>query len=72
MTDNGRTSSVWMKGAPLREEVPLDADATADVCIVGAGIAGLTTAYLLTTEGKRVIVVDDGPTAGGETCRTTE
>ena len=71
MTDNGRTSSVWMKGAPLREEVPLDADATADVCIVGAGIAGLTTAYLLTTEGKRVIVVDDGPTAGGETCRTT-
>src|SRR5688572_13681490 len=71
MTDNGRTTSVWMATVPMREEPPLESDAHADVCIVGAGIAGLTTAYLLTKEGKRVIVVDDGPTAGGETCRTT-
>jgi glycine/D-amino acid oxidase-like deaminating enzyme len=33
----------------------------ADVCIVGAGIAGMTTAYLLAREGKSVIVIDDGP-----------
>src|SRR5687767_4471181 len=71
MTDNGRTTSVWMTTAAMREEPPLAADARADVAIVGAGIAGLTTAYLLAREGKRVIVVDDGPTAGGETCRTT-
>jgi glycine/D-amino acid oxidase-like deaminating enzyme/nitrite reductase/ring-hydroxylating ferredoxin subunit len=71
MTDNGRTTSVWMATATLRQEDPLASDARADVCIVGAGIAGLTTAYLLTKEGKRVIVVDDGPSAGGETCRTT-
>ena len=71
MTDNGRTTSIWMETAPLQQEAPLAADLTADVCIVGAGIAGLTTAYLLTREGQRVIVVDDGPTAGGETCRTT-
>src|SRR5688500_17324309 len=42
-----------------------------DVCIVGAGIAGITTAYLLGRSGKRVIVLDDGPVAGGETGRTT-
>jgi glycine/D-amino acid oxidase-like deaminating enzyme/nitrite reductase/ring-hydroxylating ferredoxin subunit len=71
MTDNGRTSSVWMATSPMLEDPPLTSDAHADVCIVGAGIAGLTTAYLLTKEGRRVIVVDDGPTAGGETCRTT-
>ena len=71
MTDNGRTTSVWMATSTMREEPPLASAARADVCIVGAGIAGLTTAYLLTKEGKRVIVVDDGPTAGGETCRTT-
>src|SRR5687768_2207218 len=71
MTDNGRTTSVWMTTAPLRNEDPLASDLPTDVCIVGAGIAGLTTAYLLTQEGKRVVVVDDGPTAGGETCRTT-
>jgi glycine/D-amino acid oxidase-like deaminating enzyme/nitrite reductase/ring-hydroxylating ferredoxin subunit len=71
MTDNGRTASVWMRTVEMREEPQLPSDLRADVCIVGAGIAGLTTAYLLTKEGKSVIVLDDGPTAGGETCRTT-
>src|SRR5688500_3171266 len=71
MTDNGRTISVWMAAAAMPEDPPLESDARADVCIVGAGIAGLTTAYLLAKAGRRVIVVDDGPTAGGETCRTT-
>ena len=46
-------------------------DTETDVCIVGAGIAGLTTAYHLTRAGKRVVVLDDGPVAGGETGRTT-
>ncbi len=46
-------------------------DATTDVCIVGGGIAGLSVAYHLTKEGKRVVLLDDGPTAGGETSRTT-
>ena len=71
MTDNGRTTSLWMATAAMPREAPLAANAQADVCIVGAGIAGLTTAYLLAKEGRQVIVVDDGPTAGGETCRTT-
>jgi len=46
-------------------------DLTTDVCIVGAGIAGLTTAYLLTREGRKVVVLDDGPIGGGESGRTT-
>lgn len=71
MSDNGRTTSIWMHTTSMPEEPQLPSDLRADVCIVGAGIAGLTTAYLLTKEGKSVIVVDDGPTAGGETCRTT-
>ncbi|HZH88998.1 MAG TPA: FAD-dependent oxidoreductase [Pyrinomonadaceae bacterium] len=70
-TDNGRTTSVWMRTADVPELMPLESDTQADVVIVGAGIAGLTTAYLLTKEGKRVVVIDDGPVAGGETCRTT-
>ncbi|HEV2881536.1 MAG TPA: FAD-dependent oxidoreductase [Pyrinomonadaceae bacterium] len=70
-TDNGRTTSVWMRTADMPEQSPLAADVQADVVIVGAGIAGLTTAYLLTKEGKRVVILDDGPLAGGETCRTT-
>jgi glycine/D-amino acid oxidase-like deaminating enzyme/nitrite reductase/ring-hydroxylating ferredoxin subunit len=49
----------------------LDRDLTCDVAIVGAGIAGLSTAYNLAREGLPVVVLDDGPPAGGETCRTT-
>jgi glycine/D-amino acid oxidase-like deaminating enzyme/nitrite reductase/ring-hydroxylating ferredoxin subunit len=50
---------------------PLTADATTDVCVVGAGITGLTTAYLLLLEGVRVVVLDHGVIGGGETARTT-
>jgi glycine/D-amino acid oxidase-like deaminating enzyme/nitrite reductase/ring-hydroxylating ferredoxin subunit len=50
---------------------PLGAHARAEVCVVGAGIAGLTTAYMLAREGRSVIVLDDGPVGGGETGRTT-
>jgi glycine/D-amino acid oxidase-like deaminating enzyme/nitrite reductase/ring-hydroxylating ferredoxin subunit len=70
-TDSGSTTSVWMATGEVPAGEPLAADATADVCVVGAGIAGLTTAYLLAREGKSVVVLDDGPVAGGETCRTT-
>lgn len=71
-SESGKTISVWMASA---SEIPSDGqlreDTTADVCIVGAGIAGMTTAYLLAREGKRVVVLDDGQIGGGMTGRTT-
>jgi glycine/D-amino acid oxidase-like deaminating enzyme/nitrite reductase/ring-hydroxylating ferredoxin subunit len=70
-SDSGQTTSVWMATAAVPAESSLQQNTKADVCIVGAGIAGLTTAYLLAKEGKSVIVLDDGPIAGGETSRTT-
>jgi len=39
--------------------------------VVGAGIAGLSTAYLLTEAGRSVVVLDDGAIGSGETSRTT-
>jgi glutamate dehydrogenase/leucine dehydrogenase len=42
-----------------------------DVAIVGGGIAGMTTAYLLSKAGKKVILVEDGYIGSGETGRTT-
>ena len=50
---------------------PLAGDMHADVCVVGAGIVGLTTAYLLAREGRSVIVLDHGAVGGGESGRTT-
>jgi len=69
--ESGSTVSLWHAISPAMTREPLGDNARADVCIVGAGVAGITTAYLLAREGKRVIVLDDGPIGGGETGRTT-
>jgi glycine/D-amino acid oxidase-like deaminating enzyme/nitrite reductase/ring-hydroxylating ferredoxin subunit len=69
--DSGISQSVWMRTAVVPDRPPLREDVSADVCIVGAGIAGLTTAYMLARKGVKVIVLDDGPIGGGATGRTT-
>ncbi|HEX6316761.1 MAG TPA: FAD-binding oxidoreductase, partial [Gemmatimonadaceae bacterium] len=70
-SDSGSTRSFWMDTAAVPSYEPLQGDLDTEVCIVGAGIAGITTAYLLARNGRRVVVLDDGPVAGGETGRTT-
>src|SRR5919199_668692 len=70
-SDSGRTTSLWMETVDMPRFPKLGQDATCDVCVVGAGIVGMTTAYLLAREGKQVVVLDDGEVGGGETGRTT-
>jgi glycine/D-amino acid oxidase-like deaminating enzyme/nitrite reductase/ring-hydroxylating ferredoxin subunit len=70
-SDSGSTVSVWMDTTKMPAFTPLEEDLSCDVCIVGAGIVGLTTAYHLVRAGVDVAVLDDGPVAGGETSRTT-
>jgi len=50
---------------------PLRGNTSADVCIVGAGIAGLSIAYELSHHSQKVIVLDDGEIGRGMTARTT-
>ena len=72
--DSGVTKSLWMGPGPGKTEASrpaLGADARCDVCVIGAGVAGLSTAYRLAKAGRNVIVLDDGPVAGGESSRTT-
>ena len=69
--ETGQTVSLWAETVSLPRFPPLGENAEADVCVVGAGIAGLMTAYLLCREGRLVVVIDDGPIAGGQTQRTT-
>jgi glycine/D-amino acid oxidase-like deaminating enzyme/nitrite reductase/ring-hydroxylating ferredoxin subunit len=70
-TTGEKSISIWMGESQAAEHSPLARDVHADVCIVGAGIAGLSTAYFLAREGKSVVVLDDGPVGGGQTQRTT-
>src|SRR5437773_12225942 len=66
------TTPAWVEAAGREPSYePLRQNTGADVCVVGAGIAGLTTAYLLQKEGKSVVVLDAWGLAAGETGRTT-
>ena len=52
-TDSGHTTSLWM-----RTFAPLSENMTADVCVIGAGMVGVSTAYALAREGQSVILHD--------------
>jgi glycine/D-amino acid oxidase-like deaminating enzyme len=64
------TQSLWMT-VPLPEFPALDRDLDVDVLIVGAGVTGITTAYLLCQEGVRVALIERERIATGESGRTT-
>jgi len=70
-TSGERTQSIWMDTEVSPRAPMLDQDLTVDTVIVGSGIAGLSTAYELALEGRKVAVLDRGPIAGGITARTT-
>src|SRR6266511_2606158 len=67
----GANASFWERTAQKFSTAPLQQDITVDVCVIGAGIAGVTTAYGVARENRSVVVVDDGPVGGGMTGRTT-
>ena len=69
--DSQATTSIWMATANPPSPSPLKESIRTDICIIGAGIAGLTTAFLLGREGRSVVVLDDGMIGGGMTGRTT-
>lgn len=68
---SGNNRSIWFDQVKQADFPSLKTDIQTDICIIGAGIAGLTTAYLLAKAGKKVIVIDDGKIGSGETGRTT-
>src|SRR4051812_35222746 len=60
------TQSLWAD-TEMPRSLKLAESTQTDVCIVGGGIAGLTTGYLLTQASKSVVILDDGPLASGMT-----
>ena len=66
-----RSESPWMKELPAIDAMPLAADESCDVVVIGSGIAGLSTAYELSRLGRDVVVIDRGRIGSGMTARTT-
>lgn len=62
--------SLWQK-LPLPYFHSLSAHQNTDVCVIGAGIAGLSTAYLLLKAGKRVVVLERDHLGAGQTGLTS-
>jgi len=69
--ESGTTASIWINTFELPQFESLIKNAECDVCVIGAGITGLTTAYMLLQSGRKVIIVDDGNIGSGESARTT-
>jgi glycine/D-amino acid oxidase-like deaminating enzyme len=71
MSNSGVTdTSVWTDVDLSRFPV-LQRDLDVDVVVVGAGLTGITTAYLLRKEGVHVALLERGRVAGADTSRTT-
>lgn len=63
--------SVWNSEINLRKREVLSKDIECDILVIGAGMAGLLTAYMLAKSGREVVVIDAKSTANGVTKNTT-
>ncbi|MFE4630430.1 FAD-dependent oxidoreductase [Streptomyces mirabilis] len=64
--------SYWLESAPPGDPAPPPSgDLTVDVAVVGAGIAGLSTAWELVRQGREVAVLEADRIAAGVTGHTT-
>ena len=63
--------SVWMKHMEIRKREALSGDREAPVVVIGAGLAGILTAYYLEQAGIRALVLEADRICSGQTKNTT-
>ena len=71
MPRHGDNTSYWTDNTPAPRFSALKEDIAVDVLVVGAGITGITAAYLLKRAGHTVALVERGRCVEGETAYTT-
>ena len=63
--------SLWLEENKIKEFPELEKDEKADICIIGAGIFGISTAYYLSQNGYNVILIERNKIASKVTGHTT-
>ncbi|WP_379967823.1 FAD-dependent oxidoreductase [Ectobacillus sp. sgz5001026] len=71
MNHNEQTNSFWRASSQQSSFQKLSSDIKVDVAIVGGGISGITTAYLLAKEGLCVALLEADKIINGTTGHTT-
>jgi len=66
-----RSVPFWIDTAPIRRFPPLEKNTKVDVVVVGAGITGITTAYLMKKAGLTVALIEREHVASIDTGHTT-
>ena len=63
--------SIWTQSVSLPPRKALDHDLETDVAVIGAGMAGVLTAWFLQQRGVRVVVLEANRVGSGQTQNTT-
>jgi len=63
--------SYWQESVEKKKYPKLDKDTNTDVCVVGGGMVGILTAYMLIDNGLDVTIIDKGEMCMGVTANTT-
>lgn len=71
MNENGSRASIWSETTETEERIPLSGNKEVDVAVIGAGMAGILTAFFLQQRGRQVIVLEADRLGGGQTKNTT-
>lgn len=64
-------NSYWVDTTERPKFPKLDKNVDTDVCIIGAGITGIMTAYMLLNKGLKITLIDKGEICSGVTENTT-
>ncbi len=65
------SNSYWVETTKRPKFDKLNENIETDVCVIGAGITGITTAYMLLNKGLNICLIDKGEICGGVTENTT-
>ena len=62
--ENIKSESLWSREADIPPGLSLEGDIETETAVIGAGMAGLLTAYFLKRQGRKVIVLEADRIAG--------